>query len=166
MMEATEIFFLFRHLVSVKGREFHNQLVKSWEWFHSELSARIRNFYEAVAARANGQDMMLYCSVGTSLFFTYTSLSSYTTWQWCTFTESQANVNVTIWRRTCVCYRYQHQFENCTYICKTCYSNGKEVVVTPKLTSSTDTSWFGLAKYAWSGYASFILCMLLWLGKW
>jgi len=48
--------------------------------------------------------------------------------------------------------RYQHQYENCTYICKTCYSNGKEVVVTPKLTSSTDTSWFGLAKYAWSGY--------------
>jgi hypothetical protein len=49
-------------------------------------------------------------------------------------------------------YRYQHKFENCTYICKTCHSNGKEVVVTPKLTSSTDTSWFGLAKYAWSGY--------------
>ena len=86
MMAVTvRIFFLFQHLVSIKGREFHNQLVKSWEWFHSELSARIRNLFEAVAARANGQDMMLCCSVGTSLFFTYTSLSSYTTWQWCTF---------------------------------------------------------------------------------
>ncbi|KAJ4445116.1 hypothetical protein ANN_06915 [Periplaneta americana] len=48
--------------------------------------------------------------------------------------------------------RYQHQFENCTYICKLCHSNGKEVVVSPKLTSSSDTSWLGLAKYAWSGY--------------
>lgn len=48
--------------------------------------------------------------------------------------------------------RYQHQFENCTYICKTCHSNGKEVVVIPKLTSSSDTSWLGLAKYAWAGY--------------
>jgi hypothetical protein len=26
------------------------------------------------------------------------------------------------------------------------------VVVTPKFTASSDTSWFGLAKYAWSGY--------------
>jgi hypothetical protein len=40
------------------------------------------------------------------------------------------------------------------------------VAVTPKLTSSTDTSWFGLAKYAWSGYVSFIVCMLLGVGKW
>ena len=78
----------------------------------------------------------------------------------------KVDVNLTIWRRNCIFYRYQHQYENCTYICKTCYSNGKEVVVTPKLTSSTDTSWFGLAKYAWSGYVSFILYRLLWLGKW
>ncbi|XP_067011920.1 zinc finger FYVE domain-containing protein 1 isoform X2 [Anabrus simplex] len=48
--------------------------------------------------------------------------------------------------------RYQHQFENCMYICKLCHSNGKEVIVHPKLTSTADTSWFGLAKYAWSGY--------------
>jgi hypothetical protein len=44
------------------------------------------------------------------------------------------------------------------YICKTCHSNGKEVVVTPKLTSSTDISWFGLAKYAWSGYVLHCMC--------
>ncbi|XP_021913704.1 zinc finger FYVE domain-containing protein 1-like isoform X2 [Zootermopsis nevadensis] len=48
--------------------------------------------------------------------------------------------------------RYQHQFDNCMYICKICHSNGKEVVVTPKLTASTDTSLFGFAKFAWSGY--------------
>ncbi|CAG2067686.1 unnamed protein product [Timema podura] len=46
---------------------------------------------------------------------------------------------------------YQHQYENCTYICKTCHTNGQEVIVIPKLTSSSDTSWFGLAKFAWSG---------------
>lgn len=48
--------------------------------------------------------------------------------------------------------RYQHQYDNCMYICKTCHTNGKEVVVTPKYTSSNESSWFGFAKYAWSGY--------------
>ncbi|XP_049841718.1 zinc finger FYVE domain-containing protein 1-like [Schistocerca gregaria] len=48
--------------------------------------------------------------------------------------------------------RFQHQYENCQYICKICYGNGMEVIVTPCLTSTSDTSWFGLAKYAWSGY--------------
>ncbi|PSN51709.1 Zinc finger FYVE domain-containing protein 1 [Blattella germanica] len=48
--------------------------------------------------------------------------------------------------------RYQHQYENCTYICKTCHSNGKEVVVNQQMTSSTDASWMGFAKFAWSGY--------------
>nr|CAD7424228.1 unnamed protein product [Timema monikensis] len=48
--------------------------------------------------------------------------------------------------------KYQHQYENCTYICKTCHTNGQEVIVIPKLTSSSESSWFGLAKFAWSGY--------------
>lgn len=101
---------------------------------------------------------MLCCSRGTSLFGTCTLLfvTPHGTDVLCT--KSQENINI-IWRTNCVHYRYQHQFENCTYICKTCYSNGKEVVVTPKLTSSGDTSWFGLAKYAWSGYVSFIVCV-------
>ncbi|XP_071442094.1 zinc finger FYVE domain-containing protein 1-like [Hetaerina americana] len=47
---------------------------------------------------------------------------------------------------------YQHQYENCVYICKSCHSNGREVVVVPKTSSSSDTSWYGLAMYAWSGY--------------
>ncbi|GLH11699.1 Lateral signaling target protein 2 homolog [Gryllus bimaculatus] len=48
--------------------------------------------------------------------------------------------------------RYQHQFENRLYVCKACHTNGKEVVVQPRVVSSLDTSWVGLAKYAWSGY--------------
>uniref|UniRef100_A0A1B6E4F3 FYVE-type domain-containing protein n=1 Tax=Clastoptera arizonana TaxID=38151 RepID=A0A1B6E4F3_9HEMI len=48
--------------------------------------------------------------------------------------------------------RYQHQYDNCSYICKTCHTNGNEVIVHPKYTSSTDNSWFGIAKFAWSGY--------------
>lgn len=72
--------------------------------------------------------------------------------------------------KNCVHYRYQHQFENCTYICKTCHSNGKEVVVTPKFTASSDTSWFGLAKYAWSGYVYviyiYIYTVIIWVKFW
>ncbi|KAL1131288.1 hypothetical protein AAG570_010906 [Ranatra chinensis] len=48
--------------------------------------------------------------------------------------------------------RYQHQYENIVYICKQCYKNGDEVIVTPRYGTSTEGSWFGLAKYAWSGY--------------
>ncbi|XP_063229334.1 zinc finger FYVE domain-containing protein 1-like isoform X2 [Bacillus rossius redtenbacheri] len=48
--------------------------------------------------------------------------------------------------------RYQHQFENCTYICKSCHNSGREQRVVPRLTSSSDTSWLGLARFAWSGY--------------
>ncbi|KAG8229367.1 hypothetical protein J437_LFUL009682 [Ladona fulva] len=47
---------------------------------------------------------------------------------------------------------YQHQYENCVYICKSCHSNGREVIVVPKTSSSSESSWYGLAKYAWSGY--------------
>lgn len=48
--------------------------------------------------------------------------------------------------------RYTHQYENIIYICKCCYKNGKEVVVKPQACTSNDSSWFGFAKYAWSGY--------------
>lgn len=68
-------------------------------------------------------------------------------------------------RHVFICYRYQHQFENCVFVCKTCHVNGKEVVVTPEYSGSRETSWFGLAKYAWSGYVIFSLelhtCLLL-----
>lgn len=48
--------------------------------------------------------------------------------------------------------RYQHQYENLVYICKKCHSNGNEVVVTSRTQTQSDASWYGLAKYAWSGY--------------
>lgn len=47
--------------------------------------------------------------------------------------------------------RYQHQYENLVYTCKKCYSNGNEVQVTKRIQTQNDNSWYGLAKYAWSG---------------
>ncbi|XP_056467560.1 zinc finger FYVE domain-containing protein 1 [Gadus chalcogrammus] len=48
--------------------------------------------------------------------------------------------------------QYAHQFNNKVLICKRCYEGGREVIVVPKTSSSADNPWFGLAKYAWSGY--------------
>lgn len=46
--------------------------------------------------------------------------------------------------------RYQHQYENKIYICKNCHLNGLATEVKITTTTSND-SWLGLAKYAWSG---------------
>ncbi|XP_037935303.1 zinc finger FYVE domain-containing protein 1-like isoform X2 [Teleopsis dalmanni] len=46
---------------------------------------------------------------------------------------------------------YQHQYENKVYLCKTCYINGKEIIVTIRTQAQNDSSWYGLAKYAWKG---------------
>ncbi|TWW69027.1 zinc finger FYVE domain-containing protein 1 [Takifugu flavidus] len=48
--------------------------------------------------------------------------------------------------------RYTAQYDNRIYTCKACYEKGKEVIVVPKTTASSDSPWFGLAIYAWSGY--------------
>ncbi|KAL6095631.1 zfyve1 [Pungitius sinensis] len=48
--------------------------------------------------------------------------------------------------------RYSAQCDNRIYTCKACYEGGKEVKVVPKTTASSDSPWFGLAIYAWSGY--------------
>ncbi|XP_034018108.1 zinc finger FYVE domain-containing protein 1 isoform X2 [Thalassophryne amazonica] len=48
--------------------------------------------------------------------------------------------------------RYSAQYNNQIYTCKACYEGGQEVIVVPKATASSDSSWFGLAVYAWSGY--------------
>ncbi|XP_067364305.1 zinc finger FYVE domain-containing protein 1 isoform X1 [Channa argus] len=60
--------------------------------------------------------------------------------------------------------QYAHQYNNKVLICKIfcfvfhvlclqrCYEGGREVIVVPKTSASTDNPWFGLAKYAWSGY--------------
>ncbi|XP_067831032.1 zinc finger FYVE domain-containing protein 1 isoform X2 [Heptranchias perlo] len=48
--------------------------------------------------------------------------------------------------------RYSHQYNNKVLICRMCYERGLEVTVVPKTSASTDSQWFGLANYAWSGY--------------
>lgn len=48
--------------------------------------------------------------------------------------------------------RYQAQFDNRIFTCRACYERGKQNLVVPKMCSSNDSSWLGLAKYAWSGY--------------
>ncbi|CAG06442.1 unnamed protein product, partial [Tetraodon nigroviridis] len=50
--------------------------------------------------------------------------------------------------------QYAHQYNNKVLICKRCYEGGREVIVVPKTSASTDHPWFGLAKYAWSGYGN------------
>ncbi|CAD7086951.1 unnamed protein product [Hermetia illucens] len=46
---------------------------------------------------------------------------------------------------------YQHQYENKVYLCKLCHTNGREVRVSITSQTNNDSSWYGLAKYAWSG---------------
>ncbi|XP_072346122.1 zinc finger FYVE domain-containing protein 1 isoform X1 [Scyliorhinus torazame] len=48
--------------------------------------------------------------------------------------------------------RYTHQYNNKVLICRVCYERGLEVSVNPKTSASSDSKWFGLATYAWSGY--------------
>ncbi|XP_032820647.2 zinc finger FYVE domain-containing protein 1 [Petromyzon marinus] len=48
--------------------------------------------------------------------------------------------------------KYNYQCDNRVFTCKHCYENGKEVIVVPKTSASNESPWFGLAKYAWSGY--------------
>ncbi|XP_019742667.1 zinc finger FYVE domain-containing protein 1-like [Hippocampus comes] len=48
--------------------------------------------------------------------------------------------------------RYSVQQDNRIFTCKACYEGGKEVIVIPKTSASSDSPWMGLAKYAWSGY--------------
>ncbi|XP_046904129.1 zinc finger FYVE domain-containing protein 1-like [Hypomesus transpacificus] len=48
--------------------------------------------------------------------------------------------------------RYSVHYDNRIYTCKACYEGGKEVLVVPKTSASSDSPWLGLARYAWSGY--------------
>ncbi|XP_044749017.1 zinc finger FYVE domain-containing protein 1-like isoform X3 [Coccinella septempunctata] len=47
---------------------------------------------------------------------------------------------------------FQHQFQNCIYLCKKCYMKGERTIVTPSYTSETESSWSSLFNYVWSGY--------------
>ncbi|XP_018333746.1 zinc finger FYVE domain-containing protein 1 isoform X2 [Agrilus planipennis] len=48
--------------------------------------------------------------------------------------------------------RFQHQFQNCVYLCKRCYQNGMRVTVKPSYQSITENSWTSFLTYVWSGY--------------
>lgn len=48
--------------------------------------------------------------------------------------------------------RFQHQYQNCVYLCKKCRLNGKTIVVKPSYQSMTENSWSSYLNYVWSGY--------------
>lgn len=49
--------------------------------------------------------------------------------------------------------QFQHQYENKVLLCKQCYfKSGKNIIVVPKTSASSDSTWLGFAKYVWSGY--------------
>ncbi|CAH1962256.1 unnamed protein product [Acanthoscelides obtectus] len=47
---------------------------------------------------------------------------------------------------------FQHQYQNCVYLCKACYKNGHRTVVKPSYQSAQDSSWSGYFSFVWSGY--------------
>ncbi|KAF7278616.1 hypothetical protein GWI33_008137 [Rhynchophorus ferrugineus] len=48
--------------------------------------------------------------------------------------------------------KFQHQYQNCVYLCKRCYTGGKKVIVKPTSQTSQDTSWKSYLNYVMSGY--------------
>lgn len=48
--------------------------------------------------------------------------------------------------------KFQHQYSNVIYYCRSCFERGEEVPVIPKTCASTDSNIMGLAKYAWAGF--------------
>ncbi|XP_063874556.1 zinc finger FYVE domain-containing protein 1-like isoform X2 [Scylla paramamosain] len=48
--------------------------------------------------------------------------------------------------------KYHHKFDNKVFICRKCDSEGERRLVVPKTASAKDSTWLGLAKFAWSGY--------------
>ncbi|KAB0796609.1 hypothetical protein PPYR_10670 [Photinus pyralis] len=48
--------------------------------------------------------------------------------------------------------RYQHQYQNCVYLCKKCNINGQRVLVKPSYQSISQNSWSSFINYVWSGY--------------
>lgn len=47
---------------------------------------------------------------------------------------------------------YQSQYDNKLFYCKRCHDGGENRQVIPKTSGSQDSSWIGLAKFAWAGY--------------
>lgn len=48
--------------------------------------------------------------------------------------------------------KYQHQYSNQIFYCTSCFERGEEIEVQSKPYGSSDSTWVGLAKYAWAGF--------------
>lgn len=48
--------------------------------------------------------------------------------------------------------KFQHQYQNCVYLCKKCYKNGERVIVKPSYQTTQDNSWASYLNFVWSGY--------------
>ncbi|KAJ8912659.1 hypothetical protein NQ315_012735 [Exocentrus adspersus] len=48
--------------------------------------------------------------------------------------------------------KFQHQYQNCVYLCKICYKNGNKIVVKPSYQTSSENSWSSYLNYVWAGY--------------
>ena len=68
-------------------------------------------------------------------------------------THHQVNANINmIWITKSCCVRFvlYTKFLH-LFLLQRCYDNGVEEIVDHKTWSESDSSWFGLAKFAWSG---------------
>ncbi|XP_078064685.1 zinc finger FYVE domain-containing protein 1-like, partial [Mustelus asterias] len=114
--------------------------------------AIVYNVLKALSMRFNGE--ITDDQIATSSFFPdeYFSCSNVclSCGARCTRNMNHLKENVAhTAKRRC---RYTHQYNNKVLICRVCYERGLEVAVNPKTSASTDSKWFGLATYAWSGY--------------
>ncbi|XP_030767171.1 zinc finger FYVE domain-containing protein 1-like isoform X2 [Sitophilus oryzae] len=48
--------------------------------------------------------------------------------------------------------KFQHQYQNCVYLCKKCHKNGNKVVVKPSYQTTHENSWTSYFNYVWAGY--------------
>lgn len=48
--------------------------------------------------------------------------------------------------------KFNHQLDNRVFYCRECNERGEDIMVVPKVVASNESSWLGIAKYAWAGY--------------
>ncbi|CAH1183817.1 unnamed protein product [Ceutorhynchus assimilis] len=48
--------------------------------------------------------------------------------------------------------KFQHQYQNCVYLCKLCLKNGNRVIVKPSYQPANEYSWSSYLNFVWSGY--------------
>ncbi|XP_050302992.1 zinc finger FYVE domain-containing protein 1-like isoform X2 [Anthonomus grandis grandis] len=47
---------------------------------------------------------------------------------------------------------FQHQYQNCVYLCRRCHKNGERIIVKASYHTNRDTTWTSYFNYVWSGY--------------